>query len=505
MIRRAVVLGSLSLIPVSPILAQKPRDLPAEFDAYVTQAVKDWKAVGLAVTVVKDGKIVFGRGYGLRELGKPEVVDTNTLFSIGSTTKAITSAAMGMLVDEGKVRWDDPVTKYLPGFQLADPFLTHEVTVRDLLTHRAGLASGDVLWYETDVAPEEILRRARFIPIGYSLRSGFIYQNVMYAVAGAVIKAASGMPWEDFIRTRVFQPLGMAGSVPTLADTRTKPNVASPHYLVNDTTVVIQNASVDPVASAGSIWSSVADMGKWARFIIDSGRVNGTRLLKPGTWAELFKPQSILPEPEYPTARLVKPHWSTYGLGWFQQDYAGRSMQFHTGSIDGMVAIIGIIPDERIGVYVLGNRDHVEVRHALMYKALDLWLGIGNRDWSKELLALYTGLATAGDSARKAAEARRVTGTKPSLALESYAGVYADSLLGRVQIRYQDGKLRLETGSKRWAELEHWNYDTFRARWNHRWQGAATIVFHLDARGVPSSMDLDGEVMGRVKAETATK
>jgi CubicO group peptidase (beta-lactamase class C family) len=490
-----------SLLAAVPLLAQKPRDLPAEFDAYVTQAVKDWKAVGLAVTVVKDGKVVFGKGYGVRELGKPEVVDTNTLFAIGSTTKAMTSAAMGMLVDDGKVRWDDPVTKYLPSFQLIDPYITHEVTVRDLLTHRAGIGYGDQLWYETDLSPEEIVRRARFIPVAYSLRSGWLYNNVMYAVAGQVIKAASGMPWQEFIRTRIFQPLGMTGSVTTLAETAGKPDVASPHDIVNDTTIVIQNVSVDPVASAGSIWSSVADMGKWARFMIDSGRVNGRPLLKPGTWAELFKPQAILAEPEYPTARLVKPHWSTYALGWFQQDYAGRWMLFHTGSIDGMVAIIGIIPDERIGVYVLGNRDHVEVRHALMYKALDLWLGIGNQDWSKDLLALYTGLARQGDSLRKASEARRVPDTKPSLALDGYAGTYADSLLGRIEIRAGDGKLRLSTGSKRWADLEHWNYDTFRGRWNHRWQGSATVVFHLDARGVPASLDLDGESFRRTKSE----
>jgi hypothetical protein len=239
-------------------------------------------------------------------------------------------------------------------------------------------------------------------------------------------------------------------------------------------------------------------MGKWARFMIDSGRVDGKRLLKPATWAELFKPQAIIGSAFYPAARLVKPHWNTYGLGWFQQDYAGRMMQFHTGSIDGMVAIIGIIPDERIGVYVLGNRDHVEIRHPLMYKALDLWLGTGTRDWSRDLLTIYNGITTAGDSARKAALAKRVMGTKPSLPLERYAGTYADSLLGNVRIRYLDGKLRLETGSKRWAELEHWNYDTFRAAWNHRWQGSATLVFHLDARGTPASVDLDGETLARV-------
>ncbi|MGH7534606.1 MAG: serine hydrolase domain-containing protein, partial [Gemmatimonadales bacterium] len=220
------------------------------FDGYVAKAVKDWGAVGLAVSVVKDGKTIFAKGYGVRQLGQPAPVDSDTRFAIGSTTKAITAAAIGMLVDEGKLGWDDPVTKYLPEFELGDPYVTRELTVRDLLTHRAGLANGDVLWYRTDNSPAEVLRRARFIPTAYSIRSSFIYQNVMYAAAGAVIAAASGMPWERFVETRLFQPLGMANTVPTLARTTGQPNVATPHQRVGGAARVITNASVDPVAAA---------------------------------------------------------------------------------------------------------------------------------------------------------------------------------------------------------------------------------------------------------------
>jgi CubicO group peptidase (beta-lactamase class C family) len=192
---------------------------------------------------------------------------------------------------------------------------------------------------------------------------------------------------------------------------------------------VIANASVDPVASAGSVWSSVSDMSKWMRFILDSGRVDGKALLKPATFAELLKPQTMVPPSQfYPSARLTKPHWMTYGLGWFQQDYNGRAVSFHTGSIDGMVAIIGLIPDERLGVYVLANTDHAELRHALMLKTFDLW-GPPNakpRDWSAELRALYSAATAQAVAAEKAQEAKRVTGTKPALALARYAGPYAD-------------------------------------------------------------------------------
>lgn len=483
---------------VAPAVAQdqKARD----FDAYVTKAVKDWGAVGLGVAVVKDGQLVFAKGYGVRELGKPDPVDANTLFAIGSTTKAITAAAVGMLVDEGKLRWDDPVAKHLPEFQVGDPYLTRNLVIRDLLTHDAGLANGDVLWYETDLTPEEVLHRARFIPVAYSMRSSFIYQNVMYAAAGAVVAKASGMPWQEFVRTRIFAPLGMSGAVPLHAETIGKPNVAAPHDLVRDTLAVIQNASVDVVGSAGSIWAGVTDMSKWLRFMIDSGRVEGKALLRPATWRELLAPQTMVNAASfYPSARLTKPHWTTYGLGWFQQDYAGKMLNFHTGSIDGMIAMAGIIPDDRFGVYVLANRDHVEVRHALLYQAIDHWLGTGTRDWSAEFLALYGQMEQQQKAARTAAEAARVTGTSPSLPLEKYAGFYADSLAGRVEVKVEGGALRVVMSSKWNATLSHWHYETFRAESNRPWQGPFPVTFALDARGGVARM----EVMGRTYTRAA--
>jgi CubicO group peptidase (beta-lactamase class C family) len=454
--------------------------------------------VGLSVAVVRDGTPIFAKGYGVRELGKPDRVDEHTLFAIGSTTKAMTAAAVGMLVDDGKVRWDDPVTRHLPGFQLADPYVTREVTIRDLLTHRAGLASGDILWYRTDLTQAEILRRAQFIPISYSFRSGFVYQNIMYAAAGAVVEAASGMPWTEFVATRIFQPLGMTRTVATLAGTAGVPNVATPHDRVDGQVRPIGNAAVDPVAAAGSVWSSAADMAKWAAFMVDSGKAGGRRLLRPGTWAELFKPQTMVdPGGFYPTARLTRPHWTTYGLGWFQQDYEGRMVQFHTGSIDGMVAIIGLIPDERLGVYVLANLDHVEVRHALMYRAFDTWLGGGARDWSAELRQLYDGLAAQGDSARARAARQRVANTTPSLVLAGYAGVYADSLVGAVEVVLEDGRLSLRRGPYLRARLEHWHFDTFVARWENAWQGTTPVTFTMGGGGTVDGLTMSGRRLGR--------
>jgi len=470
-----------------------------ELDAYTAQAVKDWGAPGLAIAVVKDGRLLFAKGYGVLELGKAARVDTQTLFAIGSTTKAMTVMALAMLVDEGKVRWDDPVTKYLPSFQLSDPYVTREVTVRDLITHRAGLPNADFLWAFNDLQTDEIIRRLRFVRPAYSLRSGFIYQNIMYAVAGQVVSAASGVPWADFLRARIFQPLGMTRTVTSLAEASRTPNVASPHDLVNDTLLVIKNRYVDPVAPAGAVWSSVADMSKWMRFLIDSGRYEGRTLVQPRTFMEIVHPQVMVPPSEfYPTAQLTHPHWETYGFGFFQQDYNGRKVDFHTGSIDGMVAIIGLLLDERLGVYVLSNMDHVEARHALMLKTFDLFTGAPPRDWSTELRKLYGDARAQAMAQRQRMEQQRVANTRPSLPLEKYVGTYSDSLFGTRRVTFENGALRIRYSPMYAATLEHWQYDTFRARADDRWDGSELVSFVIGTDGLPSRLEAGRATFRRV-------
>jgi CubicO group peptidase (beta-lactamase class C family) len=502
---RGAITALIIAVPTAVSAQTRPASDPLrDLDAYTAKAVADWKIPGLAIAVVKDGRIVFARGYGVRELGKPAPVDTQTLFAIGSTTKAMTSASLGMLVDEGKLRWDDRVTKILPTFQLADPYVTRELTIRDLLTHRAGLGNADVLWYRADNSPQEVIRRVRFAEPAYSFRSSFIYQNIMYAVAGQVVSTVSGMPWEQFVRSRLWAPIGMRNAVPMLDSARHRTNVASPHFCFGDTVRVITNASVDAVASAGAVWASIGDMARWMRFVLDSGRVDGRRLLKPDSYAEWLKPQTMVTPAEfYPTARLTRPHWTTYALGWFQEDYAGRMVDFHTGSIDGMVAIIGLIPDERLGVYVLANLDHAELRHALMYRVFDAYLGNPPRDWSGDLLKLYDGIGAAGDSARRRNEAHRIPNTRPSLALDQYTGTYADSLVGDIVVSLDNGRLRLRTSSTHAGTLEHWEYDTFRVRWDDAWEGTEYVTFTIGRDGAPSRLDLGGDMLRRVDHQRA--
>jgi CubicO group peptidase (beta-lactamase class C family) len=247
-----VILGAALILAPPATVAQSPAtpmDMKAkELDAYVAMAVKDWNVAGLAITVVKDGSVVFSKGYGVRELGKPAVVDTSTLFAIASTTKAMTAASIGMLVDEGKLKWDDPVTKYLPSLQMYDPYVARELTVRDLLTHRAGVGNADFLWDIDDYSMPEIISRMKLIKPAYSFRSGFIYQNVMYMIAGEVIAAASGMPWDQFVRTRIFAPMGMRSSIPHLRFMPPNSNMAMPHWRYGgDTVVAIENTNARAV------------------------------------------------------------------------------------------------------------------------------------------------------------------------------------------------------------------------------------------------------------------
>ncbi|HVG87167.1 MAG TPA: serine hydrolase [Vicinamibacterales bacterium] len=495
-----VLLATLVAAWSAPAALRAQPDPLAGLDAALAKAVQDWRVTGLAVAVVKDGAVAFSKGYGVRELGKPGLVNDHTLFAIGSTTKAMTAALIGMLVDEKKLAWDDPVTKHLPWFELSDPYLTREITVRDLLTHRAGLGNADYLWYGQPTEPRDILRRVRLLPPAYSLRSSFIYQNVMYAAAGAVVEAVGGRPWADMMRTRIFEPLGMSDTIATAATLSAKPNVALPHWVIDGTVTRIENASVDGVAPAGSVWSSVSDMAKWSAMLLAGGKAGSLVLLSPATLEELFKPQTMVTaEAFYPTARLTKPKWTTYGLGWFQQDYRGRAADYHTGSIDGMVAIHGLLRDQGVGVIVLANLDHAELRHAIMLDVFDRYIGAARRDWSTDLRALYNTLQTESEAERRKVEASRVAGTTPSLQLAGYAGTYSDPLYGDVVVTLEGNRLLARYGSAFVGALEHWHYDTFRATWDAAWRGTELVTFVLDAKGQASRLEMLGARFTRAR------
>lgn len=473
-------------------------DFAQKMHAYTAQAVQDWQIPGLAITVVKDGEVLFSQGYGVLTLGTTDSVSPQSLFLCASTTKAFTAFGIGLLVDQGKLSWDDRVIDHLPGFQLQDPYVTREVRVRDLLCHRAGLGNADFLWTMQQYDSDEIMRRMRFIPPGYSFRAGYTYQNLMFLVAGQVIEAVSGQPWAAFMREKIYQPLGMNSTYPYLSYVTDLESYSSPHDFIDDSLSVIQHTDADQIGPAGSMWSNVEDMGKWLTFLLDSAKVNGERLLSAASYRELFRPHTLIPyERFYATARLSHPHWTSYGLGWFQHDYHGRQVDFHTGSLAGMVAIAGLIREEGIGVYVMANLDHAEVRHALMYKTFDLLLELGNTDWSQKILEIEQGKKIGRKLADMRLQAQRVPDTRPSLALSEYAGTYTHELWGEAEVVATGDSLILTFSPINVLTATHWHYDTFYGSWKKAWNGQSLLNFHLDAVGKVQSLDIWGRTFTR--------
>ena len=463
-----------------------------EFDEYVEQARKDWNVPGLAIAIVKDNKILFTKGYGVKQLGLPDPVDTQTLFVCASTTKAMTAACMGILVDEGKVKWDDAVTKHLPEFQLYDPYVTRELKIRDLFLHNSGVGNADFLWVDAKTTSDEILYKMRLVKPSYSVRSSFIYQNLFYLVAGKVIEKVSGQPWKDFIRHRIFEPLEMTRTAPMMKDIKDA-NQTKSHYTVKGNTMVIENENADEIGPAGSVWSSIDDISKWVLCMLDSGKYKGGRLLKSSTWKEMFKPQTIVTEEDfYASQKLTKPNWMTYGLGWYQQDYKGKKVNFHTGSHSGAVAIHGQLPEEKLGIYVFGNYHQAQIRHALMYKAFDLFALGGTRDWSAEFLKLYGDIAKKEEKAEKNFIAKRIANTKPSLSLQQYAGKYSDPLYGELEVLLTGDKLVVQLNTLTKATLDHWHYDTFRAINEKAWIENKAVTFTINSFGKVGRISYDG-------------
>ncbi len=463
-----------------------------EFDAYVESSRKLFHIPGLAITVVKDGKVIFKKGYGVRQLGTTNAVDTQTLFACASTTKAMTATCMAMLVDEGKVKWDDRVIDYLPEFQLYDPVVTRELKIRDLFTHNSGVGNADFLWSFMDIPSDEVLAKMKQVKPSYSLRSSFIYQNIFYLAAGKVIEKVSGQPWAVFVQKRIFEPLQMTRTFPLLSQVK-DPNQSQPHYFFDNTINVIKRTNADEIGPAGSVWSCVDDMSKWALCMLDSSKYAGGRLVKPATWVELFNPQvMVTPAQFYPTAKLTKPNWITYSLGWFQQDYKGRKVNFHTGSLAGETAMHGQLPAEKLAIYIFGNLDHAEVRHALMFKAFDHFALGGTRDWSAEVHDLYKKQTQAGEQELKKFEDNRNTNTKPTLDLATYAGTYTDPLYGELTVTVQNNSLVVTANNVVKVTLEHWHYDTFRGFFEKRWWGKTNATFSFNNQGKISSVTFAG-------------
>ncbi len=492
---RSVVTALWLALLATNLQAQDHVDHTA-LDSYFAAAREDWKVPGFAVAIVKDDEVVFARGYGVRDIEAGGAVDENTLFAIASNTKAFTAAALAMLVDDGKLGWDDRVVEYLPYFQVYDPWVTQEMRVRDLLCHRSGLGtfSGDLLWYGTSFSRADVVRRARYLPPAGSFRASYGYSNIMFLAAGEVVTAVTGRDWEEYVETEFFDPLGMWRTVTSVADLDGIANVATPHKLKDDEHLRIEWYNWDIMSPAGGIISSVKDMAQWIRLQLSEGVWSGDTIFSESAQRTMWTPHvsyyiSRDSENRYPTT-----HFRGYGLGWSLMDYNGRKVASHGGGYDGMFSQVAVVPEEELGLVILTN-GMTSMQSALMYMILDAYLGGADRDWSAEFLKRAEEGEVRDEEERTKFENERVMGTKPSLALEDYTGTYGGPMYGDATVSVENGHLvvRFLPNPDLVGDLKHWHFDTFVIEWRREfaWFNEGTVQFLLDPTGKVTELKID--------------
>ena len=493
----APILVTVLIVSVCPAQTASS-SIPQDLDTLSARILKEFEVPGLAVAIVKDGKVLLAKGYGVRKLGEQTPVDENTLFGIASNTKAFTSAALAMLVDEGKITWDDQVIKHLPGFQLYDSYVTREMTIRDLLTHRSGLGlgAGDLLWWPpTDYSRDEIIRRFRYVKPATSFRSRYAYDNVLYMIAGQVVAAVSGKSWDDFIKERIFTPLGMKTSNTTVADLLASRDAATPHVMVEGKLKTISPLPLENVGPAGSINSSVSEMSKWVIAQLNRGQISGgRRLFSERQSREMWSAQTITPLGDPPPhLAALKSNFSAYALGWGLTEYRGFKTVSHTGGLLGYVSRVTLVPDLNLGVVVLTNQLSGGAFQSLTYHILDHYLNAPATDWVAAFKKSEDmGLARAAEVTKRQA-ATRDAGSKPSLPLANYAGRYSDAWYGDITISLESEKLviRFSRTPLLQGDLEHWQHNTFIARWRDRSLDAdAFVTFALKPDGSIEQMKM---------------
>ncbi len=479
----ALVLAALAL----PVSAQAPPDL----DAFVDSVMTAFEVPGVGLAIVKDGQVVVAKGYGVRRMGEPAPVDEHTLFGIASNTKVFTATALGLLVEEGKIEWDAPVVRYLPWFQMWDPWVTRQITVRDLLVHRSGLGlgAGDLLWWPPSTYERrEIARRLRLIQPATSFRSAYAYDNVLYLVAGEVIEAISGRTWEQFVAERILRQVGMSDSNVRHSAAENGGNVAAPHGRIDGTVRPIKPFASDNTNPAGGINAGATDMAKWVTVLLQDGQLaDGSRLFSERTsrtLQTLVTPMPIgTPSPELAAQRM---DFRGYALGLNVHDYRGRKIVTHTGGLPGYVSKVTMVPEIGLGVVVLTNQESGEAFSAISYHVLDHYLGASDTDWLDAYEKVQARNAERVADAEGKTAADRNASSRPSLPLAGYAGTYEDAWYGDIDVAEETGGLvmRFSRTPALVGDLEHWQYDTFLVKWRDRELRAdAFVTFALDAEG----------------------
>jgi CubicO group peptidase (beta-lactamase class C family) len=441
-------------------LSVEPTD-PRVLDAVFLDSLKAWNVPGAAVAIVRDDKVIYLKGVGVRQLGGKEPVTPDTLFAIGSCTKAFTTTLMAMLVDEGKMTWDDPVRKHLDWFHLRDPIADSGVTLCDLVTHRTGVGSNDLLWYCSPLSQEQLMRRLALLEPAYPFRSGFQYQTTMFTTAGHAVAAAAGEKWSNLVQKRLFDPLGMKNATLTTADALATEDHATPHRFTARGTVEpaewYECKTADP---AGSISASARELSQWLRFQLNLGAIGDKRLVSAKALVETHTPQNVIRLEGISRSIHPETNLMSYGMGWVIQDYLGERLVSHAGLIDGFRVQITLVPQKKLGIVVLTNLHDARMTTAVCYSFLDILLGLKHRNWDDYLLHVGKQEAETLAVQRKQREEKRQRNSDPPLPLRQYVGTYEDEAYGKMEITLERGELQW-----RWnrftSAMKHFQENTF--------------------------------------------
>ncbi len=500
--KNSVALWALLCLLLSTVtIAQDPR--LADVDAFVASVMQAGSVPGVALVIVEGDQVLMAKGFGSRRRGEASPVDAHTLFGIASLTKAFTTAALGILVDRGTVRLDEPIAEALPGFQLADPDVRSHATVRDALAHRTGAAAEDLLWYTNPHASAAALISAMAaLPQEAPLREQFIYNNLMYVVAGAIILEKTGKSWEDFVSSELLAPIGMRDTSVRLDDLSHRRNIATPYIRAGPDLLEVPHYAYQNTAPSGGMYSSASDMGRWMRFILNGGAIDGERILSADFVSQAAQPQMIVGHDRqvddlvFPNANLV-----AYGLGWFVSDYAGRTVLSHAGGVDGMASFIALIPEQNFGIAILENVESDMARMAIRNFIFDSILLRTNQGWEKRYAEWLTKSSPSVEEPAHAPEARLQSDRGPAKALSQYEGTYANLLLGNATVRStKDGALTCTLGTLPAMRLTLRDPDRFQLTWpdmNLNVQGTTLVTFKFGTEMKASSFQITGPMLER--------
>lgn len=464
---------------------------PTAIDSLVNATLAAFDVPGIAVGIIKDDKLIFAKGYGVRSLANKLPVDENTLFGIASNSKAFTSAALAMLADEGKLNWEDKVTDYIPGFMMYDPWVTREFTIRDLLTHRSGmgLGAGDLMFWPEggDISKEEMIRNIRYLKPVSSFRSKFDYDNNLYMVAGEVIAKVSGISWEEFIEQRMMKPLGFTSSKASYNRIAPGANMIEPHAPADGKVIQIPHDWNPAVNAAGGIVSNITDLSKWLIMQMNEGGYgDGKKMFSKKNHNEMWQMQTILP---VRSAGPYNTHFSGYGLGWFLSDVKGYKQVTHTGGLAGTVTQITLLPELKLGIIVLTNQQQGAAFSTITNTIKDSYLGYSNRNWLSQYRARYIAANKEADSIKKAVEddiAAQLKNNKTRLPDSLITGTYQDQWFGNVEISVKNSGLWFAAvrSPKLSGKMFPYKANTYIVKWTDRSLDAdAFLIFTLDKNG----------------------